>query len=89
MSIPGGRLKPKHKRHRSMPARQGSIRPVYRRESAYKHGAHFVGGSLSAHEGQRIFNGAQNTYYPALDRSRMRDINYRGTKHTAYSGKVI
>ena len=87
--IPGGRLKPKHKKHRSIPANQGRIPPVYRRGSNYKHGAHFLGGSLSKHDGQKIFHGAENSFYPAVDRSRIRDINYRGIKHAAYVSSVI
>ena len=89
ISVPGGRLRPKHRRHRSIPASQGKLRAVHKKGSQYKHGAHFLGSSLSKHDAHRVFGGALNAFYPALDRSRMRDINYRGIKHAVYTGSVI
>ena len=89
MSVPGGRLTHRSIRHRSIPASQGKLRAVHQKGSRYKHGAHFLGGSLSSKDSHRVFGGAQNTFYPALDRSRIRDINYRGVKHAAYRGSTI
>jgi len=89
VAIPGGRLRPKHRRHRSVPAPQGKLRPVHRKGSSYKHGAHFLGGSLSRNDGHRVFHGAVNSFFPALDRSNLRHINYRGIKHAAVRGSVI
>ena len=52
-------------------------------------GASFLGGSLSKREGPRIFQGKQNTYYPAINRAERRHIDYRGVKHTHYTGGII
>ena len=89
VTIPAGRLKPKHRRHRSVPASQGRLKPVFKKGGRYKHGAHFMGGSLSAHDGHRVFHGATNSFYPAVDRDNLRHINYRGMKHASVRGTTI
>ena len=89
LQVPGGRLRPKGRRHRSVPARQGRLQPRHAKGSRYKHGAHFLGGSLSEHDAHRVFSGAQNSFYPALNRSNLRHINYSGIKHAAIRGSVI
>lgn len=86
--LPGGALRAYTKRSR--PANQGKHRPVVRKAASnYLHGSHFVGGSLSKHDGIRVFQGAQNTYYPAMNRALRRHIDYKGLKHTFVRGNTI
>lgn len=52
-------------------------------------GSSFLGGSLSKHDGMRIFQGRHNTYFPALNRAQRRYVDYRAMKATHIQGDRI
>ena len=82
-SLPGGRLKRK-KRAGTSSLPGGRLRKV-RAGTSYlggtSHlpgGSSFLGGTLTSHSKQQIYQGRRSTYYPGLDRSRRREIDHRG-----------